>query len=567
MTPQEELELIDIELELRKRRGSAPVKVEATPAQAVEPASSVPSPESKPDWAALGPEDRVKLLAKSFPKYFGQEILGIAKGAEGMVERSVAPALGQALGRFSRIPGAERLLGGLGGVAGEAIAEKREGSEIQPGRLASAFISGLVKGRGLTNAGAKEVAREGAKYAAVDAVGTTTESLIDRGKLPSATELAVRSGTAAAGAPIAKAFSVKSLREGAREPLYDMEMEVLRDLRKEGITIPPHEIEKGLGPVSGIAGKLDLQQDSAKRNQFGWQRLAREEIGLSKEAAPIRREELFQLREKLGAPYREIQRIQAEAKKQLDDRLKILANSSDPHAAQVAMEEPAMKESLSILSTLAAADVEALKIARASAAKHRKAFKAGDPNAYEPWQAAKSESEALEDAIDRAGQSLKDDKLLSDLRASRQKIAQTYNVEAALNPGNGFVDDLEIGRQLKAGVPLSGNLEVMGRFANAFRREAVESGRVPAPGVGMVRWLAAAGMASRGDVPGLVGAGAILAGPPTTRAILLSDTVQNNLLSPAERQNFAAKLARYIAENAAEDPQVDELMALEERRN
>lgn len=575
MTPQEELELIDIELELRKRRGAAPSST-PTPAKS----ETVAAVEVKPEgddalianmkargWGNLDPSERIFMLASEFPSKFKGEILGIGKSAEGMIERSAGPAIGQALGRFSRVPGAERLLGGLGGIAGEGVAEFREGSEIKPGRLASAFISGLTKGRGLANAGAKEVAKEGAKYAAVDAVGTTTESLIDRGKLPSATELAVRSGTAAAGAPIAKAFSVASLREGARPPLFDMEEETLRALRKEGVVIPPHEIGRGSDTLASFGGKAALQQEASKRNQFVWQRLARDEIGLGKEALPIRRSELLEKREQLGAPYREIQTIQREAQAQLDDRLRAIANNSDPHAAQIAMEEPAMKESLSILSKLAAADVDALKAARKQMSDKRTAFFAGDPNAYEPWQAAKAQAEALEEAIDQAGQSLKDPDLLSRLRDSRKKIAQTYNVEESVNPGNGFVDPVVFGRIIlnQGEDALSGRLKDIGKFQLAFRREAVESSRVPAPGVGNVGSMATTIMASRGDVPGLLGAATNMVAGRTTRPFLLSDMVQDRIMNPVERQNFSAAMARFIAENASEDERVNGL--LEERRN
>lgn len=586
MTPEQELELIDIELELRKRKpASSETTIPLPPAPVVEEAPPAPSPEGESHplglvdriattlkargWKNLDAEERILLLAASAPRYFGQEILGIGKSAEGMLERSIGPAAGQAIGRASRVPGAERLLGGIGGVAGEAIAEKREGGPIKPGRLASAFISGLVKGRGLSNATAGEVAKEGAKYAGVDAVGTTAEAVIDRGELPSATELAVRAGGAATGAPIAKAFSVASLRENAREPLFQMEDETLRALRKEGVVIPPHEIGMGSDTLASFGGKAALQQEASKRNQFVWQKLARDEIGLGKEALPIRQSELRAKREELGAPYREIQTIHNEAKKQLDERLAALAKEADPHAAQIAMEEPAMKESLSILSKLAAADVDALKQARSQMQKSRQAFFAGDPAAYEPWQAAKAQAEALEDAIDQAGQSLKDDGLLNRLRDSRKRIAQTYNVEEAVNPGNGFVDPVVFGRIIlnQGEDSLSGKLKDIGKFQLAFRREAVESSRTPAPGVGNVGSMATTIMASRGDAPGLVGAAANMTIGRAARPYLLSDFVQNNMLNPQERQNFAASLARFIAENAAEDPKVDELMALEERRN
>lgn len=503
-------------------------------------------------WENLGTMDRLNLMALSLPKFLGDEILGASRKVEGVAERAVPTSLGQFLGRVTRIPGADRLGGAVGAMAGEALAESREGEGIKPGRLVSAGISGLVTGKSLAGAGAAKVAGEAAKYAGVGAAGQTAETVIDEGRLPTAGEVAVSAGASALGAPAARVLS-KATPATGRDAIYDVEMETLRDLRKEGVVIPPHEIGAGSDFVSSIGGKAALQQEAAKRNQFVWQKLAREEIGLSKESLPIRKSELESIRRDSGAPYREIQTIQREAKQHLQSRLAEIAKEADPHAAMIKMEEPAMKESLSILNILASADVDALKKARFDAQRARSAFQAGDPNAYQTWQNAKAQAEALEDAIERAAGSLRDTTLLPRLKDARQKIAKTYAVEDALNPGNGFVDPLSFGRQLVNGEPLSGNLEKIAKFQLAFRREAVEAGRVPAPGVGNLGSMMTTGMASQGDAPGVIGAVVNATAGRAARPILLSDLVQDSMLTPKERQNLSASLARYLAEESAQE--------------
>lgn len=551
MTPDQEAEAIEIELELRKRRGTG-----GAPAADVEVVDAVP-PEAKPavDWAAMKPAERLGLMAEKFPEYLKREVIGDAKAAEGIAERSVPIAVGQFVGRLTRIPAADRILGALGGAIGETVAEYREGGDIKPGRVAGAAVSGLVRGKPLAKAPTSEVVKEAGKYATQGVTSKTVETVVDEGRLPTVGEAATAAGTAAIGAPAAKVLSV-DISKSRRPALYGMEDEILRDLKKEGVVVPPHEVVGGFDTLSSFGGKAALHQDAAKRNQFVWQKLAREDIGLSKESLPIRPSELLAKREQLGAPYREIQTIQKEAQAQLEDRLSTAAKMPSQMEAEQFLNEPAMAESIRILKTLAAANVDDLKAARAAAAKAREAFFVNkDPTAYEPWQKAKALAEDLEEAIDRAGQSLRDDKLLARLREARVQIAKTYAVEEALNPGNGFVDPAAFGRQLledKHSRAISGNLEKIAKFQLAFRREAVEAGRVPAPGVGNVGAMATTGMASRGDAPGIIGAVGNMTIGPFARPFLLSDMVQGRMLDPIDRQNFSAVMARYITETAAE---------------
>ncbi len=337
---------------------------------------------------------------------------------------------------------------------------------------------------------------------------------------------------------------------GGRAALYNVEDETLQALRKEGAVIPPHEIGKGSDLLSSIGGKTALSQEASKRNQFVWQKLAREDVGLSKEPLPIRLSDLEARRTELAAPYREIQKFQTEAAQDLESKLATLSKQSDPHQAKIILDEPATKAALERLSILAAADIDGLKIARDAAKSARKAFYAGNPSAYEPWQANKAKAEGIEDAIEKAAVTIGDNTLMQRLKSARNQIAKTYSVEESINPGNGFVDPLAFGRQLANGDKISGNLEKIGKFQLAFRREAVEASRVPAAGVGNVGAMAAANMASRGDAPGMIGAAVQMTAGRAARPFLLSDYVQDGM-TPREVQNFSSALSRYISENVA----------------
>lgn len=467
--------------------------------------------------------------------------------------RAGGPAAGQSVGAMTGPAAviAVPALGALGGAISEYIALKREGKDASLGKIIGAAISGAIPGASMAKAGMKEVAKEGTKYAGGELVARTAESEIDRGELPSAVEAASAVVDGVGGAVAGRVMS-RVAEKTSEQALNEMRDQSFRDVREFGIVVPPSEMGKGSDTISSMAGKAATTQVAAKRNQFGWQKAVREELGLGREALPISKSELKAIREESSAPYQKLQSVQAEAKTQLEEQLASISKSSDPHAVEMALNEPATKETLETLAILAAADVDALKEARKTMQRQREAFFSGNPEAYEPWQAAKSQAEALENAIEKAASILPDKKLPGQLKEARKRIATTYSVEDTLNPGNGFVDPAKFGSQLLNGEPLSGNLEKIAKFQLAFRREAVEAGRVPAPGVGNLGSQLSMGMASQGDAPGMIGAVANATVGRAARPFLLSDFVQNDMLNPVERQNFASVMARYLAEREAE---------------
>lgn len=556
LSQDQEAEAIEIELELRRRK--------ASPASAVvKPAASRPAaePDLKAQWAKSDWKQRAMMLINNFGKTAGEKYGGAVDEGINMVIEGGGPALGQSLGGMTGplAPVAVPLLGAVGGAGSSAAAQSRRGEPITLGRTISSAIIGAIPGSPLAGAGARKVALEAGKYAAGNVAGAIAESEIDRGELPSVRDIVTQAATGAVAAPAARLFS-KARIPTDQERVFARRNAVFEGLRGDGVVVPPHELGKGPMIVANAAGKAALHQQAAIRNQVAWQRLVREEIGLPKTPDPISVRDLEMVRDVASEPYRTLQTISTEAKQQLEERMAQLAQNPDPHAAMIAMEEPAMKQSLTMLRDLAAADVDALKAARKSAQDSYRAFKNGSPEAYDAWQAATNTAEGLENAIDRAAEILKDDTLLSRLRESRKKIAQTYSIEDSLNLGTGLVNPIEFGRILdrRGEKALTGNLKKIGDFALAFHREAVEASRVPAPGVGNLGMLAATSNATRGDLPGFTGAVINLTMGRPSRAFLLSDRLpfgmqgmQDSMLNPVERQNFKASLARFITQNAA----------------
>jgi hypothetical protein len=117
--------------------------------------------------------------------------------------------------------------------------------------------------------------------------------------------------------------------------------------------------------------------------------------------------------------------------------------------------------------------------------------------------------------------------LLGRLREARTALAKNHTVDRALNVGSGDVDAQAIGRLLDKRAPLTGGLETVGRFAEAFGPYAREASKIPTPGVSKVEPLAIAalGMGGHGAGLGWLPAGLpLLSGP--ARSLMLSPMMQ-----------------------------------------
>jgi len=146
---------------------------------------------------------------------------------------------------------------------------------------------------------------------------------------------------------------------------------------------------------------------------------------------------------------------------------------------------------------------------------------------FEVGKQADAQAQMLETAIERIAARSGITGLLERLRDARTKIAKSHDVERALNVGSGDIDAAVIGRMLDRGAPLSGGLETIGRFQQAFRPFARDVAGVPTPGVSGTEGLAAAHLGITGHAAGMgwLPAGLpLLRGP--ARSLMLSEMMQ-----------------------------------------
>lgn len=312
---------------------------------------------------------------------------------------------------------------------------------------------------------------------------------------------AIGSGTQALAGPVAQRMGEwgadRQAQAAQRQAQGAVGDETLKMGREAGYVLPPSAVNDSfLGRrMESVAGKAAIGQEAAIRNQSVTDRLARQAVGLN-ENDPISLTNLRSARFDAAQPYRDV----------------------------------------AALSPQAANDLAALQQARFDAKMAWKEHgRTGLRSAYADAQRAETDVARLTQNLDNYAQQANMPELVDALKQARQRIAQNHQVQAALNRGTGSVDASVIGRSLDNGAPLSGPLETIGRFQQAYRPYMREGSTIPTPGVSKSEALASALLATGGAASGhpaglLAGGLPLLSGP--TRSLLLSGPVQESVMSP-----------------------------------
>lgn len=334
---------------------------------------------------------------------------------------------------------------------------------------------------------------------------------------------ALAGGGSAAALKGAGALTSKMLSKSQAELAGEASRNSVRDAtlkaaREEGYVTPPSAAGGGSASkaLESIGGKAATGQEAAIRNQEVTNKIARREAGLAKDE-PITEKTLEAARNAAAEPYREIAAISPRAK--------------------VALEE--------------------MKDARNEAKLHWKEYNVSQKVAsLKEAEKLDAKAEAYEKLIDFEAKKAGRADLLPALQEARVKLAKNYDVERALNLGNGNVDAHVIGRMLdKRGEnAMSGGLATIGKFAESFGKFSREAGSVPTPGVsklapyGSIALGAIGGGASEYATGTPYGAAAaalpLLAGP--SRALALSRMMQPK---PSYQPGMSMRLADLAANN------------------
>lgn len=476
-------------------------------------------------------------------------------------------AAGQAVGALTgpAAPVAIPVLGGLGGGAGNLLSQYRrieagEQEKFQPGQFLGSIVTGAVPGSPI----AASPLRAGARQAATGLAGKTVETMIDEGRVPSGPEAAIVSGLPAVGG--AGAQRMQAANPTIAAAITDAaaanagKRATLAAGQSEGLILPPSTVNPSFvnRKLEGIAGKEAVSQGASLKNAPKTTAIARRELGL-KEGPEITESDLRAVRDEASKPYAEIEAMATKAKKELDE---VLAKTSASGAHETEVARALEGDRIKTLTVQAAADVTGLRTARERAGKlfadYRQNKTVASLDEAEKQVALANE---LENRIEAAATEFGTPDMLDRLRAGRERIAKSWDIERSLNIGDYSVSAASLGRQMDKGAPLSGGLERVARFQQAFPKSMRDASSIPTPGVskiqqGLMLLSAVGGYGATGSPYGML-AGLAPLTSDAARGLVLSQPYQRFAtripLSVDVRPDNRALLARTLIQEGAQE--------------
>lgn len=468
-----------------------------------------------------------------------------------------AGTAGQMLGT-AILPGVGTVVGGaVGAGAGNLINQLQRQAEdpqyqFRWGEFLSEVGAGAIPGGALAKTGAKAIAREAAKQGAAGLTSATVQKVVDEGKLPTAKEALLATAIpAVAGGAAQKILSeapgaVSAVRRAfANRP---KELRTFEQGSAKGLKVVPSDLDPSFSTtqLESLGGKAAVNQRTQIANQDPVNRMMREELRVAADTE-ISPQLLKSIRDRESNVYKEVDALAEQARRDLEALQQARAratNVSDP--AQRAVEEARFNSTYGSRETQlreqAAASLEDLRKVRGDMQSMWDNYYASGGKNVEAQQGAialKAQAEALEDSIDATLRRIGRSDLADRIVPARQRIAQTYNIEEMLNPGNFNIDPDIALRMLKRGVPLSGNLKLLAEFKAAFPNSLREASKVSSPDVSLMGTFAQGALGgalglSTGNVPGaIVGAAAIPLARKGAREYLLSQGVQRRAYEAA----------------------------------
>lgn len=361
-----------------------------------------------------------------------------------------------------------------------------------PQRIVDMAIQSAIGAAAVPAGGLAQAAKGAAIGATSGAAAQTTKELTGSDLL-------------AAAVGMATPFALKALNAPAKQLLTEEGKFTLKEARNVGYVVEPSKVRQPSSKLETVAGKASIAQEAVVRNQEITNNMAAKALGLP-EGTPLSPALLDTLKKRVEQPYQEVEALRASATN--------LPWFPRYHSANLG---------------------EELKQARAdTTALYKAYYNNPDPGVLKAAKVSAANAQSLEDDIDMIAKAVGKPELLSQLQAARQYRARIADVEMALNVADGNVSAPVIGRMLDKGRPLSGELKIVGKFAQAFPRVAREAASVPPSGVSGTdaaasAILATGGAAAAGGVEGAAtGLLPLLRQPARSR--VLSKSYQDKLL-------------------------------------
>lgn len=473
--------------------GTPPPPEGAAPAWSSDPVVSEPAQPQQPPVPSMG-----AVAANAIPKGLAN-LLNTPVTLSNLIMQGIAnlPYAGHLTGLQDAAKNPElKTNGPMEMMRDIGLVKPEREPQTGPQRIVDMAIQTAIGAAAVPAGGLAGAAQGAAVGAASGAAAQTTKELTGSDLL-------------AAAVGMATPFAIKALTDSSKQLLMTpTKKQTLADARAAGYVVEPSSVRTPSSKLETVAGKASIAQEAAVRNQETTNKLAAKALGLP-EDTPMSMDLLDNVRAKAAVPYQEIEKLRG--------------------SNQANMPWFPRYHSASLL--------DELKQARADrTALYRQYDRAGDPALLKAAKAMDSTVSSLETDIENVAKAAGKPELVPQLKAARELYARTYDIERALNLGDGNISAPIIGRMLDQGRPLTGELAIIGRFAQAFPRVAREVASVPPPAVSGTdaaasALLGAGGAAAAGSPAGVIAGGLPLLRGPARRKVL-SESYQNTLAQP-----------------------------------
>lgn len=494
-------------------------------------------------------------IASSNPVEFRESMKSIAmEVAPSLVEGGITSAAQGAGGILAGPPGA--VAGGaVGGAVGNVIAQTMRGQEISGPEIAGAAASGTVPGSGLTKIGIRGFAKEAGKQAAANVGGLALQRLME-GKPLDEKEAATFAGMSALSMALGKLVDPGKIATAAeRKAIHNYHNDMaIKALQAKGMKILPSMRNPARlnQALEVLAGKEATIADIRQLNEELFTGIAAAQVGIQPQRGVKLSTQLDVARKDASQFFGDIQKLAAKHAGDLEALKKTELTAANAHELAVLRSDPAYVKKTAELTTKANADADKFLRAKDELKLARKQYERTgireDLDKVKEWETKSNQyGKDLEDgllAMDR-----KD--LHEQFLQARRKIGMINEIEDALTPGE-FVDPQKLAAAMQRGVPFTGDLENLARFASDPRFKSLTTLQVKQPS----------------EVSGRLGQFLDIATEPG-RTLLKSDLYQKMVAAsdPAAMPDFIARFARTAAQTEMEKQEAQKNRVLEFYKN
>lgn len=491
------------------------------------------------------------------PVALRESVATMAKEAAPTLVEGGLTTVGQAAGFALGGPPGASVGGAIGGAGGNVLAQmmRMPGQPISGPEVAGAAVSGAVPGSGLPKMGLKGLVGEARKQVVANVSGLALQRLLE-GKPLEPEEAAMFAGMATLSTALGKLVDPGKIASAAeRRAIHDYHNDLaMKALQQRGMKILPsmRNPSRLNAALEVLAGKDATIADIRRLNEELFTGIAAAQVGIEPKIGVKLSTQLDAASKDASKFFGEINELAAKHADDLQALKKTELTAANAHELEVIRSDPAYVAKTSELTVKAKADADKFLRAKDELKLANKQYdRTGvreDLDKVKYWQ--KKSDEYAKDL--EAGLIAMDRKDLHDrFLEARRKIGMINEIEDSLTPGE-FVDPQKLAAAQERGVPFTGDLEKLARFANDPRFKSLTTLQVKTPN----------------EASGRLGQFMDVVTEPG-RTLLKSDLYQRMVAAsdPAAMPDFISRFARTAAQAEMEQQEAQKNRVLEFYKN